>query len=195
MPSHYKGTKSELRALNAYINLTRAANTLESVMAGQLEAQGLSVSQFGTLEALFHLGPLCQHEIADKLLKSGGNITMVIGNLEKRGWIKRQRVVGDARLIRIHLTPAGRRRVAKILPSHVAAIARAMRSLSIDEQEVLRTLGRKLGRAVQNDLSGHGFSCTGNAAKTRGFRGCGKSRAVIQCRCEDEGWRDFKFQI
>jgi MarR family 2-MHQ and catechol resistance regulon transcriptional repressor len=148
MPSHYKGTKTELRALNAYINLTRAANTLESVMAAQLEAQGLSVSQFGTLEALFHLGPLCQHEIAGKLLKSGGNITMVIGNLEKRGWIRRERVADDRRMIRIHLTPAGRRQLAKILPAHVAAITRAMRNLSNEQQEALRDLCRKLGRAV-----------------------------------------------
>jgi len=169
MPSHYKGTKTELRALNAYINLTRAANTLESVMAAQLEARGLSVSQFGTLEALFHLGPLCQHEIAGKLLKSGGNITMVIGNLEKRGWIKRERVADDRRMIRIHLTPAGRRRVAKILPAHVAAIASAMRNLSSKEQETLRDLCRKLGRKVRNDSSGHGLSRAANAAETRGF--------------------------
>jgi MarR family 2-MHQ and catechol resistance regulon transcriptional repressor len=152
MPSHYKGSASELRALNAYINLTRATNMLNSTLAAQLEAQGLSVSQFGTLEALFHLGPLCQHEIADKLLKSGGNITMVIGNLEKRGWIRRERVPGDGRMIRIHLTPAGRRRVARILPAHVAAITGAMGNLSNGEQDALRALCRKLGRAVQNDL-------------------------------------------
>ena len=97
MPSHYKGSKTERRALNAYINLTRAANTLNAKLAAQLEAQGLSVSQFGALEALFHLGPLCQHEIADKLLKSGGNITMVIANLKKRGWITRKRVQNDQR--------------------------------------------------------------------------------------------------
>jgi MarR family 2-MHQ and catechol resistance regulon transcriptional repressor len=169
MPSHYKGTKTELWALNAYINLTRAANTLGSVMAGQLEAQGLSVSQFGTLEALFHLGPLCQHEIAGKLLKSGGNITMVIGNLEKRGWIRRERVAGDRRMIRIYLTPSGRWRVAKILPAHVAAITRAMRNLSNEEQEGLRNLCRKLGRAVQNDLSGRGFSRAASGANNRGF--------------------------
>jgi MarR family transcriptional regulator, 2-MHQ and catechol-resistance regulon repressor len=147
MPSHYKGSATEHRALNAYINLTRAANTLASKFAAQLEAQGLTVSQFGTLEALFHLGPLCQHEIADKLLKSGGNITMVISNLEKRGWITRQRVTNDQRLIRIHLTPAGRQRVAKILPQHVAAITSSMRNLSGREQESLRNLCRKLGKS------------------------------------------------
>jgi MarR family transcriptional regulator, 2-MHQ and catechol-resistance regulon repressor len=167
MPSHYKGSAAELRALNSYINMTRAVNTLNSALAAQLEAQGLSVSQFGALEALFHLGPLCQHEIADKLLKSGGNITMVIGNLEKRGWIRRERVAGDGRMIRIHLTPAGRRRVAKILPAHVAAITRAMGNLSNGEQDSLRALCRKLGRAVQHVLSGHGFRRAAKTAETR----------------------------
>jgi MarR family 2-MHQ and catechol resistance regulon transcriptional repressor len=153
MPSHYKGSATELRALNAYINLTRAANTLGSTLAAQLEAHGLTVSQFGTLEALFHLGPLCQHEIADKLLKSGGNITMVIGNLEKRGWVSRKRVANDQRQLRIHLTPKGRRQVAKVLPAHVKAITRAMRTLSNEEQESLRKLSRKLGSNGSAGLS------------------------------------------
>jgi MarR family 2-MHQ and catechol resistance regulon transcriptional repressor len=169
MPSHYKGTKTERRALNAYINLTRAANTIESQMAAQLEVKGLSISQFGTLEALYHLGPLCQHEIAAKLLKSGGNITMVISNLEKQGWIKREHVPNDRRLLRIHLTPAGRRQAATILPPHVAAITKIMRNLTNKEQESLRNLCRKLGRGTQKVLSRHGVSRAANAAKARGL--------------------------
>jgi MarR family transcriptional regulator, 2-MHQ and catechol-resistance regulon repressor len=149
MPSHYKGTETQLRALNAYINLTRAVNTLDSALANELAAQGLTVSQFGTLEALYHLGPLCQHEIGDKLLKSGGNITMVIDNLEKRGWVKRRRVASDRRMLRIELTPAGRRRIAQVLPPHVAAITGAMSALSGSEQEELRALCRKLGRGAR----------------------------------------------
>ncbi len=46
---------------------------------------GLTESQFGVLDSLFHLGPMKQKEIGKKILKSGGNITMVINNLEKRG--------------------------------------------------------------------------------------------------------------
>jgi MarR family transcriptional regulator, 2-MHQ and catechol-resistance regulon repressor len=149
MPSHYQGSEAELRALNAFINLTRAANTLNAALALKLEAQGLTVSQFGTLEALYHLGPLCQHEIAAKLLKSGGNITMVIDNLEKHGWVKRRRVANDRRMLRIELTATGRRRIAQVLPPHVAAIMSAMSALSDSEQEVLRALCRKLGRGAR----------------------------------------------
>jgi MarR family 2-MHQ and catechol resistance regulon transcriptional repressor len=46
----------------------------------------LTISQFGVLEALYHKGPLCQRDIASKILKSTGNITLVIVNLEKSVW-------------------------------------------------------------------------------------------------------------
>src|ERR1700722_5177511 len=105
MPTHFKGCEGAIRALNAYITLTRAANTLGADLANQLESEGLTTSQFGTLEALHHLGPLCQHTIAEKLLKSGGNITLVIDNLEKHGWVRRERGKDDRRMVRVHLTP------------------------------------------------------------------------------------------
>lgn len=146
MPTHFKGCESAIRALNAYITLTRATNTLGADLANQLEAEGLTTSQFGTLEALHHLGPLCQHAIAEKLLKSGGNITLVIDNLEKQGWVRRERGKDDRRMVRVHLTPAGRRRIAKILPPHVEAIVKTMSRLTAAEQEELRRLCRKLGR-------------------------------------------------
>jgi MarR family transcriptional regulator, 2-MHQ and catechol-resistance regulon repressor len=146
MPTHFKGCEGAIRALNAYITLTRAANTLGADLANQLESEGLTTSQFGTLETLHHLGPLCQHTIAEKLLKSGGNITLVIDNLEKHGWVRRERGKDDRRMVRVHLTPAGRRRIAKILPPHVEAIVKTMGRLTATEQEELRRLCRKLGR-------------------------------------------------
>ena len=147
MPSHYKGTKTEIRALNAYINLTRAANSLTAALSNQLESRGLTVSQFGALEALYHLGPLHQHEIAAKLLKSGGNITMVINNLEKQGWVQRKQA-SDRRMLRIELTAKGRAQVKKVLKPHVAAITKAFAAVGPAEQESLREICRKLGLNV-----------------------------------------------
>ena len=49
----------------------------------------LTVGQFGTLEALLHLGPLCRRDLGRKLLRSGGNITVVVGNLARRGLVRR----------------------------------------------------------------------------------------------------------
>ncbi len=108
-------------------------------------ADGLTGSQFGALEALYHLGPLNQTEIARKLLKSGGNITLVIDNLEKRELVLRRRDEEDRRVLTVHLTDQGHRMIRELFPRHAAAIAEEMSALTIAEQEDLGRLCRKVG--------------------------------------------------
>ncbi len=146
MPTHFAGTPPEMRALNAYIPLLRATESVTARLSARVESLGLTLSQFGVLEALLHLGPLCQRDIGEKLLKTGGNITMVVDNLEKLGWVRRERRSDDRRMITVGLTPRGRRLIAKIFPGHVTAIVQEMRVLTASEQEELRRLCRKLGR-------------------------------------------------
>ena len=146
MPTHHRGTDEERRALDAYIKLVRASESLAARLAPQLDAAGLTISQFGALEALYHLGPLCQRDLAAKLLKSGGNITLVVDNLEKRGLVRRQRERDDRRFITVHLTDAGQALIERVFPAHVAALVAEMGVLSGDEQVELGRLCKKLGR-------------------------------------------------
>ncbi len=146
MPTHYQGSKREVRALNAYIPLLRAVDTLTSRGAARLEAAGVTPGQFAVLEALLHLGPLCQRELGQKLLRAGGNITMVVDNLEKQGWVRRVRGRDDRRFVAVHLTAKGKRLIQRIFPEHAAAVSKEMSCLSADEQKTLRQLCRKLGR-------------------------------------------------
>ncbi|HSG30454.1 MAG TPA: MarR family transcriptional regulator, partial [Thermodesulfobacteriota bacterium] len=83
MATKYKGTRREVGSLNAFINLLRAAGSIEGRLSKNLGGSDLTTSQFGVLEALFHLGPLNQKQLGEKILKSGGNITKVVDNLEK----------------------------------------------------------------------------------------------------------------
>ena len=145
MATHYKGTKKEIRALNAYIKFIRAAESVEARL-GPLRAEDrLTDSQFGVMEVLLHLGPLNQCMLSKKLFKSSGNITMVIDNLEKRGLVKRVREGDDRRFVTVHLTDEGRKLIAEIFPKHVAAIVKEMGSLNEAEQEELGRLCRKIG--------------------------------------------------
>jgi MarR family 2-MHQ and catechol resistance regulon transcriptional repressor len=146
LPTHYQGSEETRRALSAFINLQRASNSLALRLSPKLEAEDLTVSQFGVLETLLHLGPLCQRTIAEKLLRSGGNITLVLDNLEKHGWVRRERQKDDRRMIVIHLTPAGRKLISRVFPQHARAIANEMSALGPSEQEALQRLCRKLGR-------------------------------------------------
>ncbi|MCI0453554.1 MAG: MarR family transcriptional regulator [Candidatus Dadabacteria bacterium] len=154
MGTHYKGTKKEIRALNAYINLMRSAESITSRLSRFLGDNGLSTGQLGVLEALFHLGQMCQRELALKHLKSDGNITMVVDNLEKRGLVKRKREIEDRRFITVNLTEKGRRLINEIFPSHVSAIVKEMSILTDSEQEELRRICRKLGKREKKQQGG-----------------------------------------
>lgn len=154
MPTHYQGPPEEVRALDAFIKLARAASSVLARTNRPLAADALTAGQFGVLETLLHLGPLNQCDLARKHLQSGGNITMIVDNLEKAGLVRRERLAEDRRYVRVHLTEAGRALTASILPRHVGAITRQMSVLTAAEQEELGRLCRKLGlatAAVEND--------------------------------------------
>ena len=150
MPTHYRGTPREELALNTFIKLTRAVESVTTRLGRQGTQGQLTTSQFGVLEAIYHLGPMCQGELAGKLLKSSGNMTLVIDNLEKRGLVGRERDADDRRMVMVSLTDAGRELIASIFPGHVAAIVDEMSALSSEEQETLGRLCRKLGRRGGN---------------------------------------------
>lgn len=151
MGTRYRGTREETRALNAFINLTRASESLIASQGQRLSKEDLTVTQWGVLEALYHLGSMSQTDLGTKLLKSGGNITMVVNNLEKRSLVQRKRDKGDRRCLRIHLTAKGGRLVARVLPRHVAGIVDDLSRLSAGEQEELRRVCRKLGARLEDD--------------------------------------------
>lgn len=151
MGTHYKGSRQEVAALNAYIKLVRAAESVTARLNRKTTKAGLSVSQFGVLEALYHLGPLCQRDLGNKLLRSSGNITMVVDNLEKRGLVRRERDEQDRRFISVHLTDKGRRLIQEMFPEHVQLIVEAMSVLTPAELKELERLCKTVGLGVRDD--------------------------------------------
>jgi len=132
-------------ALNTYTKLMRAAESVTTRVHRVLAGPKLTISQFGVLEALCHKGPLCQRDIATKILKSTGNITLVVDNLEKNGLVRRERDCEDRRYVTIHLSESGRQLIAAVFADVQAAIIADMGTLSESEQELLGNLCKKLG--------------------------------------------------
>lgn len=156
MPTHHKGTAEEVQALNTFIKFTRANTALMSRLFRRGTMEPLTESQFAVMEALYHLGPLCQGEISKKILRSGGNITLVIDNLEKQSWVRRERDTEDRRLVRVSLTPLGRQTIEEVFPRHVRAIVEEMQVLSPAERDQLSELCRKLGKGECQSLDDGG---------------------------------------
>jgi MarR family 2-MHQ and catechol resistance regulon transcriptional repressor len=145
MATRHKGSPREPRALAAYINLLRATNTVSSQALKHLDEHGLTPSQFAVLEALYHVGPMCLTELARKILRTSGNLTMVVDNLEKSSLVKRVQSSTDRRYISVEITGKGRTLISNIFPEHAAGVTDIMSRLTANEQDTLRELCRKLG--------------------------------------------------
>lgn len=149
MPTHYRGAAADQARLNAFIKVQRGTLALNASLQAWLSGQGLTVGQFGILETLLHLGPLCQHELGAKLLSSKPNISAVLDNLERDGLVKREREQADRRSVRVHLTAAGKRRIEKAFPLFVAHLRQAFAGLDAAELEELGRLNKKMGLGLR----------------------------------------------
>ena len=151
MPTHHKGPAREDRALDAFIKLSRANERLNARLNQALIAFGITPGQLAVLEVLLHLGTLSQRVLARKLLRSDANVTTVIDNLERQGWVRRERSKEDRRVVLVSLTAEGRRKIERIFPEHARRIAELMSGLSPDEQETLGRLCKKLGLSIDDE--------------------------------------------
>lgn len=142
-------TDDEPDSPRLWVSLARCQAIYAKAIAARVQAYGLTVPQFGVLEALYHLGPRSLGELADRLLVTGANVTYVMSRLEARGLAYRDRQTEDRRVIFARLTPEGRDLVSGVFPGHASYVEHLSRHLSDEEQKTLSGLLRKLGMGIQ----------------------------------------------
>ena len=145
MPNRHRGPDAERRVLDAYVKLSRALATVDAAIHRPLADAGLTASRFGALEALWHLGPLNQSDLGRKILKSSGNVSVVVDGLERDGLVARERAPADRRNVIVSLTDAGRVRIEAVYPAHVQRLVTAFAHLGADDVARLAELAKALG--------------------------------------------------
>lgn len=130
--------------LKSLIALSRSAQHVHKLEYKTIKEGGLTVSQFAVLEILYHKGDLRVSEILDKILATGGNMTVVIDNLVKENLVIRSVDSADKRVNLICLTAKGRELISSIFPSHEQNINYIFNVLTNDEKKQLIKLLKKL---------------------------------------------------
>jgi MarR family 2-MHQ and catechol resistance regulon transcriptional repressor len=137
--------RSADRALALWVKLARASSTFGRLTKRHIHSFGLTEPQFSALECLGHLGPLTLGVLSRKMLVSGGNVTCVVGHLERDGLVERVHTRGDRRKVVAKLTPKGGRLFAATFPGHASYVGEVASVLEPRDQEELSRLLRKLG--------------------------------------------------
>lgn len=145
MGTHYNGDESEKLVLNTWIKLNRGNISIGHYLRRNIEEYGITMTQFGVLEILEHLGPLPLKVIGEKILLSSSNLVTVVDNLEKSGLVVRQKHPHDRRSILVTLTTEGKQTIQPIFKSHLDQLVDVFSILDAKEQMILGDLCKKLG--------------------------------------------------
>jgi MarR family 2-MHQ and catechol resistance regulon transcriptional repressor len=138
------GKKQDL-ALTMWVKLARAYTTFSKKSLENIRGFNLTEPQFSVLESLGHLGSMKIGTLCTKQLVSGGNMTLVVDNLEKEGLVERIYNKEDRRTITVQLTPKGLSLFEDIFSQHAKHIEKLASVLTEKEQEELAKLLKKLG--------------------------------------------------
>jgi len=139
-------------ALKTWVKLARSFNTINKTVNEEINKYGVTPSQFGVMEALYHLGDMPIGKLGEKILVTGGNMTVILDNLEKNGYTERVKCPTDRRSLYIRLTEKGKELIESVFPSHKTLITNVFSALSEEEQIILGNLLKKLGLSIKNKL-------------------------------------------
>jgi MarR family 2-MHQ and catechol resistance regulon transcriptional repressor len=140
--------------VEAYVKLIRTAEALHAQVSRGLVGEGLTASQFSALKALRFHGPMPQKGVASYLLKTAGNVTFVLDNLEKQGLVTRHRQRDDRRLVSVSLTELGQETFDRLYPAHIERITKAMSPLDLQQMDQLTELLQELHTAINEPKCG-----------------------------------------
>lgn len=130
-------------ALHSLVVFRRAANTISKSELETIKKYGLTVCQFGVMEALYNKGNLRIQDLIDKLLSTSGNMTVVIKNMIRDGYVYKTSDTSDRRASLIALTEKGHQTIEAILPEHYDHVGQIFSVLSPEEQDLLATILKK----------------------------------------------------
>lgn len=112
-------------------------------MAKELEAYRIGSGQFDFLMVLYRKDGISQEILAKALKVSKATSTRAIKNLEKEGYVYRQRDENDLRAYRVYLTEEGKEVRKVILEKLVFFADMLLSDFTLEERELLRRLIRK----------------------------------------------------
>jgi MarR family 2-MHQ and catechol resistance regulon transcriptional repressor len=109
-----------------------------------------SLTDFAVLELLLHKGALPVSAIGQRVLLTSGSITTAVQRLEKKGYLRREGSLDDARVVLVHLTDVGRSLIESTFDTHAGELDLLFADLDADQRADFAELMRQVGRRAES---------------------------------------------
>jgi DNA-binding MarR family transcriptional regulator len=117
--------------------------------------QPIPVSEAHAVGELDRDGPLSQQELARRLRLEKSTVSRLVGQLITRGWVQRGKRDGDARLVWLELTDAGRKAAGELAATRVAKCAGLLEAIPTDKRQTVIDALALLVEASHNQPNRH----------------------------------------
>ena len=132
--------------LDAYLPylLNRAGARLAAAFEKDVRPLGASLQAWRVLAALRERDGRRMGDLSQTTAIEVSTLTRLVDGMERRRLVKRQRDPADARVVLLHVAPAGRRLTARLLPIAERYERTALAGFTPREAETLRRALRRL---------------------------------------------------
>ena len=137
-------------ALRVWLRLLSCTTLIENLISSRLRGEfDTTLPRFDVMAQLARFPDgLLMSDLSQRLMVSNGNITGIIDNLERDGFVERILLPEDRRVRKVRLTDKGRIAFDQMALTHETWITDWLSSLSAEEQQVLYTLLGKLKHGI-----------------------------------------------
>ena len=143
-------------ALKLWVVLSRAHAAVAEHARAHAATHGLTLPEFGIMEALHHKGDLLLGELQDKILVTSGGVTYIVDRLVEKGMVERRECTEDRRARYAALTGKGKALMRRIFPEHASWLEHALAGLNGAEQKEAARLLKVLGTHASSTAPGGG---------------------------------------
>jgi DNA-binding MarR family transcriptional regulator len=99
--------------------------------------QPVPVSEAYAVTELDRDGPLTQLELAGRLRLEKSTVSRLVGQLITRGWVRRGKRDGDARLVWLALTDTGRKAAGELAAARAARFILLLEAIPADQRQTV----------------------------------------------------------
>ncbi len=140
------GEDSDL-SMKIWIQLLRSFNKIRAKELKYIQGFDLTMMQFQVLEVLYHKGELNIGAITNLTMSTPGNITVVVKNLKKEGFIISTKDNNDKRTSILSISDKGKKVIEKMFPVHAKNFEEYFKVFTKEEKETMYSLLRKLHKS------------------------------------------------
>ncbi len=135
------------KSMKTIVRIERIRLKFHNKIVKYLDEFDLTFNQFKVLEVLYHRGDLNIGSITKLTMSTPGNITVVVRNLKRDGWITTISDPEDKRASILTITKKGIEVIEKVFPNHAKNLKKSLEVLSDEELDTLYELLNKVYKA------------------------------------------------